>query len=357
MSARNALWEIQMLERHLRLAALALSSLTAFVGCTQPQSTDPATADREIINVTGDLYRFRETRHFGAFLVTADGIILVDPINRGVATWLKDEFDQRFGVPVRYVLYSHSHNDHASGGDVFADTAKFIGHINMRRNLQKPPADAPLLPRERLWDVNGNRTIELSEANPYASQAFEVLDKIETDGLTRSDIWEVRFGGGETRPPDIYYSDHMTVRLGGKTVELIYTGPNHTDDTTVVLFPDERAIYSADFLTPNRPPFTDLDGDYLPEWLASLHQVEQLDFDIVVPGHEAVGTKAHVTEQVHYIEDLIAGVSAGIEAGMSKQEVVDTVRLEQYSHMIEFDNFRPQNVAGAYEILVSSAQN
>ena len=69
----------------------------------------------EITNVTGDLYRFRQTRHFGMFLVTADGIILVDPTNSEAAAWLKEQLDERFGLPVKYVIYSHGHNDHASG--------------------------------------------------------------------------------------------------------------------------------------------------------------------------------------------------------------------------------------------------
>src|SRR5256885_3685919 len=38
------------------------------------------------------------------------------------------QLDERFPrVPVRYVIYSHSHWDHIEGGGVFADTAKFVG--------------------------------------------------------------------------------------------------------------------------------------------------------------------------------------------------------------------------------------
>jgi len=342
---------MKMFELKPQLVMLAIGGSLALA--SPAQSQQPTSPDREIVNVTGDLYRFRETRHYGAFLVTDDGIILVDPMNPGMAAWVRGEIDRRFGLPVRYVIYSHSHNDHAAGGDVYADTATFVGHANMRGNIQKPAANAPLLPRERLWDTNGNGMIEMSEANPYASQAFALTGKAETDGLTRSDIWESRFGGGATRPPDIYYTDEMTLRLAGKTVDLIYTGLNHTDDMTTVHFREERAIYTADFLTPNRPPFTDIDGGYFPEWLESLRHVAQLDFDITVPGHEAVGTREQVSEQVRYLEDLIAQVSAGIEAGRSKQELVDSVLLEEYSHQIQFDNYRPANVAGTYEILLS----
>jgi glyoxylase-like metal-dependent hydrolase (beta-lactamase superfamily II) len=38
-------------------------------------------------------------------------------------------------VPVRYVVYSHSHSDHASDGEAFADSATFVAHENMLRNM------------------------------------------------------------------------------------------------------------------------------------------------------------------------------------------------------------------------------
>jgi glyoxylase-like metal-dependent hydrolase (beta-lactamase superfamily II) len=313
--------------------------------------------EREITNVTGDLYRFREIRHVGMFLVTPDGIIVVDPTNPGLAAWLKDELDSRFGLPVRHVIYSHSHNDHAAGGEVFADTATFIGHDNMRSNLRKPPADAPLLPRERLWDTNGNGRIEYDEGNRYAQMAFDILGIDHSDSVTRADIWESRFGNrllGKIVPPDITYADQMTVTLGGKSVELHYAGLGHTDDTSIVLFPDERTIYVVDALTPERLPFEDLDGTFLPEWLQWLRYVDALDFDIISPGHEDVGTKADLTEQINYMRDLIDGVRTGIDAGLSKQELIDSLLLEEYSHMRQFDNWRAQNVSGAYEILISN---
>ncbi|WP_428103361.1 MBL fold metallo-hydrolase [Candidatus Rariloculus sp.] len=55
--------------------------------------------------------------------------------------------DERFGVPVRYVLYSHHHWDHASGGAVFADTAIYIAHERMAAALAAPlpSAAAPSL--------------------------------------------------------------------------------------------------------------------------------------------------------------------------------------------------------------------
>jgi glyoxylase-like metal-dependent hydrolase (beta-lactamase superfamily II) len=303
----------------------------------------------------GDLYRFRQIRHYGMFLRTPEGIILVDPTNAEAATWLKGEFARRFKVPVKYVIYSHAHNDHASGGEVFADTATFVAHENMAKNLVQPAEGAPLLPRETLWDKNRNGGIEQSEAPADLAKGFAKLDLDGNGRLTRREIWAIRFGGGaQSNPPDIVYRDFASITLGGKTVELHYTGLNHTDDMTVVRFPEQRIIYTVDHLTPKRLPRGDLDGGFLPEWLDSLKRIEQLDFDYVSPGHESIGTKADVSEQVRYMSDLVKAVSDGIAAGKSQAELVKSVRLEQYSKLLEFEMSRAANVAGAYEMLMAS---
>jgi glyoxylase-like metal-dependent hydrolase (beta-lactamase superfamily II) len=315
--------------------------------------------DREISNITGDLYKFRQVRHSGMFLVTAEGIIVVDPTFPHVASWLKEELDERFGLPVKYVIYSHTHMDHAGGGEVFADTAVFIAHENTRKNLQRPADDAPLLPREQLWDVNNDGLIQESEAGGYigvdrGEGAFAQYDTDASGSLTRAEIWAARFGGPTVRAPDIYYAEKASISLGGKTVELHYTGRNHSDDMTVVLFPDERTIYTADFLTPNRPARTVLDGGFLPEWVESLKEVEKLDFDIIVPAHESPGTKEQVMEQTRYLEELYVAVSEGIAAGKTVDELVDTILMEDYTHLIEYEFSRAKNVIGAYEILMST---
>ena len=340
---------------------ILLTAIVVIMGCSlstfanaQGMGMGGGEPERVIENVTGDLYRFRQVRHIGMFLVTPDGIIVVDPTFPEMAAWLKDQLDERFGLPVKYVIYSHSHNDHAGGGDVFADTATFIGHENMRANLQRPADDAPLLPREQLWDSNHDGMIQEDEVGGFAANNFARWDVDGNGSLSRPEIWATRFGGPTVRPPDIYYSDHASVTLGGKTVELIYTGKNHTDDMTVVRFPAERTIYTVDFLTPNRPARTVLDGGYLPDWVASLKAVAELDFDIAVPGHESPGTKAHVSEQARWMEELYEAVSAGIAAGMTEDELAETVLMEDYTHLIEYEFSREGNVRGAYEILMST---
>ncbi|MCZ6609988.1 MAG: hypothetical protein O7A66_08300 [Alphaproteobacteria bacterium] len=61
----------------------------------------------KIIQIKGDLYFVVADFHRTAFLVTPEGIILGDPISLAVSKWLKKQFSQRFGLTVKYVIYSH----------------------------------------------------------------------------------------------------------------------------------------------------------------------------------------------------------------------------------------------------------
>ena len=147
------------------VAALAGTATSAFA-----QQKPPA---RGIVNVTGQLYRAQNDNHYTVFLVTPQGIIMSDPINRDFARWLKAEFATRFKVPVRYLLYTHKDWDHASGGVVFADTAEFVGHANMRAGVALPPGNPPLPGDAVKMDVRG--------ALAYATLKFLQRDAKVTD--------------------------------------------------------------------------------------------------------------------------------------------------------------------------------
>src|SRR5258706_16342633 len=58
---------------------------------------------QEIGKLTGDTYYARMDDYVSAFMVTPEGIVLVEPIGTEMATWLKGELAKRFNVPVKYV--------------------------------------------------------------------------------------------------------------------------------------------------------------------------------------------------------------------------------------------------------------
>jgi glyoxylase-like metal-dependent hydrolase (beta-lactamase superfamily II) len=319
------------------------------------QARQPA---RSITQITGDLYRASSGAWHGIFLVTPEGIILVDPLNTPFATWLKDQLAERFKVPVRYVIYSHSHWDHAEGGKVFADTARFVAQEGVRRNMD---GRFPHMPGDMI-DRNNNGQFEPEEFRIPAAASpgvcggnFTQSKDIDRDGhLTPKEYFS------EVQPPDIVYSDRMQLTLGGKTVELIYPGKNHSDDMTVVRFPAERVVFAADFLADALVTTTmrslpsacgPFDGNPLSEWIKSYKTVEALDFDILAGGHGVLFKKADVVETRQYFEDLAAVVSAGMSQGKSLEELRQTIMIEKYKDWAQYARLRVKNIEAAYENL------
>jgi glyoxylase-like metal-dependent hydrolase (beta-lactamase superfamily II) len=249
-------------------------------------------AKRAITNIAGDLYRFQNNFHVSVFLVTPEGIIVTDPINESAAKWLKAELEKRFDVPIRYLVYSHDHADHSSGGEVFAGDAVVVAHENARATI-------------------------IGERRP-------------------------------TAVPDVTFSERMTLTLGGKSVELIYLGPSHSNNMIVMHFPAERALFAVDFIGVKRLPYRDLSDAYFPQWIDAVKGVEAMDFDILVPGHGPVGTRSDAVEHRLYLEALYDSVLAAARDGKSLEEMKSTITLEPYKHLGQYEAWRELNIEGMY---------
>jgi glyoxylase-like metal-dependent hydrolase (beta-lactamase superfamily II) len=286
--------------------------------------------------------------YVSVFMVTPDGIVLVEPIGTEFATWLKGEMASRFHVPVKYVIYSHSHWDHASGGAVYADTARFIGHENMLRNMAMPPADTPLPQNVRAQDTNGNGKIEASEAQGNLKTMFSLYDADKDGSLSGAEI--ARGPIQYVRAPDITYTDRLNINIGGKRVEVIHMPTGHADDNTIVRFVDgTNVLFASDWITVHRLPF----GPISPDEIPPVKAVEAMDFEYFVCSHGQLGKRADVTASSRYREQLRDAVAKAIAAGQTLQQAQASVLMEDYKDWEFYAAQRPQNVAGTYRALTS----
>ncbi len=267
---------------------------------TLSASAQPARPTDEITNLVEDVYLFRHQSHQAIFIVTPKGVIVTDPISLEAATWLKGEITKRTDQPVRYVIYSHHHNDHITGGRVFADQALFVSHQAARARILQ--ADDP-----------------------------------------------------DTPAPDLTFTDRMSIDLGGKRVELVYTGKNHSDNSLVLLLPQERLLFAVDFIPVGTVAYRALPDGYPDEWIESLKQVERLDFDTLVPGHGKVGKKADVRLFRAYLEALRAAVREQLQQGASLEEAMQIVRLPQYEDWYGYADWFTENVEGMYRHLAQQS--
>ncbi len=274
--------------------------LLIVVGCLLVQSRGVSAQeprpDDEITKLADDVYLFRHKFHQSIFITTPKGVIVTDPISSDAATWLKAKIKTLTDQPVRYVIYSHHHNDHITGGSVFADTALFVSQTAARPKI-------------------------LQAADP------------------------------QTPVPDLTFTDRMSIDLGGKHVELIYTGRNHSDNSLVVLLPQDRLLFAVDFIPVETVAYRTLADGYPDEWIDSLRQVEGLEFDTLVPGHGKIGTREHVRMFRGYLQDLRAAVQEQVQKGVSIEEAKKNVQLPKYEQWARYADWFPENIEGMYRYL------
>lgn len=291
--------------KRILLAATAL----AVAGPALAQQGEP---ERSLTEVADNLYRYQDSAWFGMVLVTDEGILIADPLNRSGAEWLAAELESRFDVPVEYVVYSHHHADHASGAAVWPE-ATVIAH---------EASVAPLTPPE----------------DAEARQRFD------------SQFGEDSQFGGVRMPDETWSGEEHQITLGGQTVELIHVDAAHAADMSYVFFPEQETLFVVDVINIKRLPFISAEG-YSQEELDGLTELALAqDFEVVVPGHGEIGNRADVEAHRQYHLDVIDGVRAGIDEGKSLEEIQASLPLEQYASWSAYDR-HGQNIAGAYGYL------
>lgn len=322
----------------------SLLILSFFIASQAHAQTQLKTPDEhyELIQVEGNLYLAGVKGpggHTTALLVTPEGVIMGDPIRADFAHWLKQQLTDRFDTEVKYVIYSHHHPDHASGGAVFADTANFVGHQKMR--MDKMPSNFAAL------DTNNNGLIELEETTVRARRNFIKMDVDNSGALTVEEV------NASVQAPTTIYTTSLTLHLGGYTVQVHHVPPAHADDMSVILFPDYNTLFAVDFLQIRRFPggFSGfLAGYQVGNYGAAIDAVLKLDFDRVIQGHgNVIGTKQDAQDFETMLFTTAAAIEEAISEGKNLQETIDAVALPQYKDWSLYETRRAALIESMYE--------
>ena len=92
---------------------------------------------------------------------------------------------------------------------------------------------------------------------------------------------------------------------------------------------------------------------YISEWVKTLTEIEQLDFDTVIPGHGPVFKGKELLKTFRsYLLALVAGVEKQVKKDATLEQTLKEVQLPQFAD--KFPNFSQglaENVTKSYEEL------
>jgi cyclase len=275
----------------LFVAALVLQG--AWVAYTQTQQKPARPLHLE--KIKDNLYVISGEGGNVAVYVTSEGVILIDDMfdrnHDDILAQVKSVTNQ----PLRYVINTHQHDDHAGGDAKMLPLAEVIAHRNARANL-------------------------VAKTQPYYEDT----------------------PGTPIGLPRITFSDETAVYLGGKEVRAQYFGRGHTNGDAVISFPDLRVVHTGDLFlgqqagragAPVGPPGSNIFIDYaqggsLLEWTKTLDGVLKLDFDNAIPGHGPVSTKDDVVKFRAGVETMRNRLRGLVRQGSSKDDIVKTLETD-----------------------------
>lgn len=266
-------------------------------------------------------------------LVNNDEVLIVDSsITPAAARALVQDVKAITPKPVRYVVDSHYHYDHAFGNQIFGPEVQVIGHDHTRsrmltnvmeqftflRSVQPVPAQVETL-KQRIAqerDAQQKATLERQVANSLA-----YLEQVKEVKVT---------------PPNLTFNDTMTLVRGGREIRLLYLGRGHTDTDVVVYLPKERIVCTGDLME----SIVSYAGDSYPEeWIATLDRLRAIDFDTVLPGHGVVFQgKGKIEAFQRYLRDMLTQVAALRRQGLSADDAAAKVDMTAYGN--EFASIR-----------------
>ena len=269
-----------------RITVLLVLAIILMLDAAWVAYTQNARAPRplSIAKVKGDLYMVSGEGGNVAVYVTSEGVILVDDMfdrnHADILAQVKSLTDK----PIRYVLNTHQHDDHAGGDFKMLPIAEVVAHRNARANLT---------------DIR----------QPYYEDT----------------------PGTPIGLPRLTFTDEFAVHLGGKEVRAKYFGRGHTNGDAIVYFPELKVIHTGDLFlgriaprggaVQTRPPGVNIYVDYAQGGL-------KLDFDSVIPGHGPVSTKDDVAKFRSDLETMRTRLISIVRSSSNKDEMVRVLETD-----------------------------
>ncbi len=262
-----------------------------------------------------------------SIIVNETDVLIVDSNSNPAAAFaLTEELKAITTKPVRYVVNTHWHWDHAHGNQVYATGAQVIGHEFTRQMLLAGESK-----RGRSWDMfvaTLPKQIETLRQQVATTADGPDRDKLKAQ-LRAQENYLKATNAIVVTPPTVSFSESMTLFLGGREIRLLFLGRGHTGGDVVVFLPKERVLVSGDLLTAG-PAYI---GDGYPtEWIATLDRLKLIEFDTVLPGHGAAFQgKAKIDHFQSYLRDFWSQAQKLHAAGVKPEEAAKLVDMRSHA--------------------------
>lgn len=264
--------------------------------------------------VVGDTGRGVEGRPNAGFVVTGEGVVVIDALasprqGEQLLQTIRGVTDQ----PVKWLVLTHHHPDHHFGAVVLRKAgARVIAHPDRRSLAAEGGEDALIADWVRVVGLD-------------AMRGFEFAD-VPDRPVTRVD----------------------TLRLGGRAIVITHPGAGHSAGDLLVWLPKERVLFAGDVLVEDGVSMV-VDGN-ADELLRVLDVVDALHATVVVPGHGAIPQRPAelIGKTREYLNGLQAEMRAAVEKAVPMRRALEALPPADTTRPVSLNSRRRRNAARVY---------
>jgi cyclase len=266
-------------------------------------------------------------------LVGDNDVIVVDShVTPTAARALRADIATITDKPIRYLINSHFHFDHAHGNQAFVEDVDIIGHTYTRAKLSGERGNVLEEDTFKFFagsvpDIVANlRARADAEADPARKAQLERTWQTQLDYMNA--IPEIK-----PTPPNITFDEHMVIfqrrSPENREIQLVSFGRGHTGGDVVVYLPAERMAYTADMMLGSLSYMGD---GFVDEWPDALEGLKGLDVDMLIPGHgQPFGDLERIGYFQDYLRDLWAKTNEMYRQGLTAEQTAQQIDLTAHS--------------------------
>jgi cyclase len=284
-----------MFQRFLYAAPATILFVAVFVAPVRAITPDKAEFKKLADGVYAYVGKLNDAN--AMVVVTSQGVVVIDtgnnqPETRNILKYIQGVTQQ----PVRYVVITQNHGDHIGGTPLFSPPATVVLHARTAKEWAG----------WKSYQVNTWR-----KRFPDRAEALKNLHPLDA-ALT--------------------FTDRMTLRLGGKTIELIYVDDPYNPGDIAVWLPEDGILHAGFAGYKERHP--DIRPDYshgtTVGMMKQLEALIALKPKIVVPAHGPLMGVADLQAMIDYLVIARQKVRAMMDKGMPLDAIRKNFRMEEY---------------------------
>ncbi len=251
------------------------------------------------------------------------------------ATDLRLAAETLTGRVISYVINSHWHNDHIRGNQAFAPETEILC-TRATRHLMETEGIA------ELQDDSENALAHMKALEARLSTESDPAAKEETNRqLIYFRVLAESTPKMKLRMPSWCFDGKLSFHGTARSVDLIEIGPGHTQNDSILFLPAEKIAFVGDLVFVRSHPY--LSASSLEDWLKALEKIEQLNAEIIIPGHGPVGGPLDIGLMRRYILDLQAR-AARIAASKDPQKEIEKAQIPEAYADWKLSRFYPGNL-------------